>query len=72
VLRAAKEVSQWRPTKRPRPSAGSDESVVSLKEAARLSSLSVDSWKRHHRDKLIDLGPRRLGVRKRDALFKQS
>jgi hypothetical protein len=43
--------------------------VVDLKEASRLSGLSVDSIKRHHRDKIIDLSPRRRGMRVRDALM---
>ena len=42
--------------------------VVDLKEASRLSGLSVDSIKRHHSDKIIDLSPRRRGMRVRDAL----
>jgi hypothetical protein len=37
--------------------------VVDLKEAARLSGLSIDSIKRHHREKIIDLSPRRRGMR---------
>jgi hypothetical protein len=43
--------------------------VVNLKEASRLSGLSVDSIKRHHSDKIIDLSPRRRGMRVRDALM---
>ena len=43
--------------------------VVDLKEASRLSGLSVDSIKRHHSDKIIDLSPRRRGMRVRDALM---
>jgi hypothetical protein len=43
--------------------------VVDLKEASRLSGLSVDTIKRHHRDKVIDLSPRRRGMRVRDALM---
>ena len=45
------------------------ERIISLQEAATISDLSADSWKRHHRDKLIPLSPRRLGVRLRDALM---
>jgi len=44
--------------------------IITLQEAARLSSLSPDSWRRNHDDKIIDLRPRRQGVRKRHALFK--
>ena len=43
--------------------------IISLQEACRVSSLSVDGWKRHHASKLIKLSPRRLGVRLRDALM---
>ena len=43
--------------------------IVDLKEASRLSGLSVDSIKRHHADKIIDLSPRRVGMRLRDALM---
>jgi hypothetical protein len=34
-----------------------------------LSSISPDGWYRHHRDKLIKLTEKRIGVRLRDALF---
>jgi len=43
--------------------------IVDLKEAARLSGLSVDSIKRHHGAKIIDLSPRRRGMRIGDALL---
>jgi len=43
--------------------------IVTLAEAVELSSLSDDTWRRHHRDKLIPLAPGRLGVRLEDALF---
>ena len=43
--------------------------IVSLQEAEKISSLSVDFWKRHHADKIVELSPRRLGVRLRDALL---
>jgi hypothetical protein len=42
--------------------------IVDLKEAARLSGLSIDSIKRHHREKIIELSPRRRGMRLGDAL----
>jgi hypothetical protein len=45
------------------------ERIISLQEAKKVSSLSVDSWKRHHSDKVVELSPRRLGVRLRDALM---
>jgi len=43
--------------------------IVDLKEASRLSGLSVDSIKRHHSDKITGLSPRRVGMRHRDALM---
>jgi hypothetical protein len=43
--------------------------IISLQEAAKVSSLSRDSWIRHHSDKVVELSPRRLGVRLRDALM---
>jgi hypothetical protein len=42
--------------------------IITLDEAARLSSISVDSWKRNHRDKIIKLSPRRVGVKLADVL----
>lgn len=45
------------------------ERIITLQEAEKVSSLSVDSWKRRHPDKIIELSPRRLGVRLRDALM---
>jgi hypothetical protein len=43
--------------------------IVPLAEASRLSSLSKDTILRNHRDKLIQLSERRLGMRVRDALM---
>jgi hypothetical protein len=43
--------------------------IITLQEAIKISSLSRDSWTRHHADRLIELSPRRLGVRLRDALM---
>jgi hypothetical protein len=43
--------------------------VVDLREAARLSSLSRDTLVRRHRDKLIQISNRRLGMRVADALM---
>ena len=43
--------------------------IITLQEAEKISSLSSDSWKRHHSDKIIEMSPRRLGVRLRDALM---
>jgi hypothetical protein len=43
--------------------------IISLKEAARYSGLSVDTIKRRHSDKIIELSPRRRGMRLRDSLM---
>jgi hypothetical protein len=51
------------------PSKNELDRIITLQEAERLSSLSPTSWKRVHRDKLVELSPRRLGVRLRDALL---
>ena len=51
------------------PSALELDRIISMQEAEAVSSLSVDSWKRHHADKVVELSPRRLGVRLRDALM---
>jgi hypothetical protein len=37
--------------------------IVRLSEAGRLCGLSEDSLRRNHRDKLIRLGPRAIGMR---------
>jgi hypothetical protein len=42
--------------------------IVDLKEAVRLSGMSLDTLKRRHADKIIQLSPRRRGMRVRDAL----
>jgi predicted DNA-binding transcriptional regulator AlpA len=44
------------------------ERVLELPEVEELTSLSADSIKRHHRDKLVNLSPRRLGMKLRNAL----
>jgi hypothetical protein len=44
------------------------ERVISIAEAERLTSLSRDGLQRHHRDKIVRLSPRRVGMRLRDAL----
>jgi hypothetical protein len=43
--------------------------IIDLKEASRLSGLSIDSLKRHHRSKFIQLSERRCGMRIADALM---
>jgi hypothetical protein len=43
--------------------------IVVLDEASRLSSLSKDSLREHYPHKIIDLSPRRQGMRVGDALM---
>ena len=43
--------------------------IVDLKEASRLSGLSIDTIKRRHAGQIISLSPRRKGVRLADALM---
>ena len=43
--------------------------IVSIAEAARLSSLSIDTLRRRHRDKWLQLSERRFGMRRRDVLL---
>ena len=43
--------------------------IVTLKRAAELMGVSVDTIYRNHRDKIIHMGPRRSGMRMRDALL---
>jgi hypothetical protein len=43
--------------------------IAPLAEASRLSGLSIDSLKRHYRDKFIQLSERRFGMRVADALM---
>jgi hypothetical protein len=42
--------------------------IMPLKEAAKLTGMSVDTLRRHHRDKIRRLSPRRLGMCVADAL----
>jgi hypothetical protein len=43
--------------------------IVDMKEASRLSGLSHDSLQRHHKDKIVHMSERRVGMRLRDALL---
>jgi hypothetical protein len=43
--------------------------IVPLAEAARLAGVSEESLRRNHGNKLIRVGPRRLGMRQGDALM---
>ena len=52
----------------PRPSAVELRKILTLEQVSELTTLSADSLKRHHADKIRRLGPRRLGMRLGDAL----
>jgi hypothetical protein len=43
--------------------------IISIAEAARLSSLSIDTLRRRHRDKWLRLSEGRYGMRRRDVLM---
>jgi predicted HTH domain antitoxin len=62
-----------RPEVRGRSSSGPNwielQRIVSLSEAAQLSGISIDTIKRRHAEKIIQLSPRRLGMRVREALM---
>ena len=45
------------------------ERIAPLSEAARLRGVSEDSLKRNDKTKILQLGPRRLGMRVKDALM---
>jgi hypothetical protein len=45
------------------------ESIVSLQRASEISTLSEDTWRREHPEKIIKLSPRRSGVRLKHALM---
>jgi hypothetical protein len=55
-------------TPAPDPDRDDPDRVVTLAEASHLSSLSIDTLRRKHRVKFIQLSARRLGMRRRDAL----
>ncbi len=48
------------------------ERIVPIKEAARLAGCSPDTLKRNHRDKIVQISDRRIGMRIRDALQLQA
>jgi hypothetical protein len=51
-----------------RPSWLELESVKPLPEVEKITSLSSDTLKRHHPDKIVKLSPRREGMKLRHAL----
>jgi hypothetical protein len=42
--------------------------IISLQQAAELRNISVATLRRNHSDKIIQVSPRRLGMRLADAL----
>jgi hypothetical protein len=44
------------------------ERIVTLREAHEISGLSPDCWRDNYRDLIIQLSPRRQGVKLRDVL----
>jgi hypothetical protein len=44
------------------------ERVLSMPEVEEITSLSVDSLNRHHKEKIVELSPRRRGMKLRNAL----
>ncbi len=42
--------------------------VIPLSEAGEITTLSVDTLNRHHREKIITLSPRRRGMQMRHVL----
>jgi predicted DNA-binding transcriptional regulator AlpA len=51
-----------------RPSWLDLERVIPLPEVTAITSLSRDSLDRHHRDKYVRLGPRRIGIKMRNVI----
>jgi hypothetical protein len=43
--------------------------IITLEQAAELCSLSADTIQRRWPEKLVQLSPRRIGIRVRDALM---
>jgi hypothetical protein len=46
--------------------------IVSLNEAAKLAGCSAENLRRHYGDKIIQISPRRCGMRVGDALLLNS
>ena len=44
------------------------ERIITLQQAAELSGISPDGWRRHYPHLIRRLSPRRVGVKLRDAL----
>lgn len=57
------------PTKFELPPNRELDQIITLQESEQVNTLSPASVKRNHPDKIVKLGPRRLGIRLRDALM---
>jgi hypothetical protein len=44
------------------------ERVLPMSEVEEITSLSIDSINRHHKEKVVELSPRRRGMKLKDAL----
>jgi hypothetical protein len=44
-------------------------SFLTMPEVEEVSTLSAEAWFTHHRDKIVQLSPRRYAVRLKHALF---
>jgi hypothetical protein len=44
------------------------ERIVTLREAHEISGLSPDAWRDNHKDKIIQLSPRRQGIKLKHVL----
>jgi hypothetical protein len=44
------------------------ERIITLREAHEISGLSPDAWRDNHRDKIIQLSPRRQGIKLKHVL----
>lgn len=43
--------------------------IITLQQSEQVNTLSPESVKRHYPDKIVKLGPRRLGIRLRNSLM---
>jgi hypothetical protein len=67
---AARQVQTLKETLELRNERGDLDRILSLKEAAKLRGVSVDTLKRTDSDKILQLSEARQGMRVRDALLK--
>jgi hypothetical protein len=73
AVRAAAQAAEREPAPAKTPEREPDlkddpDRIMSIAEAARLSSLSIDTLRRKHRDKWLQLSERRFGMRRKDVL----